>query len=460
MSTQGIMQGSTKGWLRHTAWRCMALLMALSLVLSACTAPAGTGAAAPAPAEAGAAASTEQAAAGGENHVCATVAEGQDPAEVRFVILGYSPNTPVLYQEAIDDFQAANPNIKVTLENVSWDLAYERLLGWIASGDTPDISVIGPKWLPELISLDGVQPFNPYVSEELLADFPASLLDPLTFDGQIYSLPEALSTRLMYYRTDLLAAAGITEAPKTWDEFTAAMKAVNNPPETFGFSVQGSGDETVWYYTYFMLGAGGYFTDADGNWALNQPANVEALQYFVDLVSTHQVTPPDPTSIAQETVQGLFTSGQAAAYWGPPWTLPSIDPSIIENVGLADYPTKSGEPAPLFIQDTFVLFKDAKQPAAAVAFLECWNHPAYQVKFNKTESLIPVTNSAGSDEYFQSNAALQRFVASIPAARSYPIKEGWESVNVALREGVQAALLGTPAQQALDEAQAKVDAAQ
>lgn len=429
------------------------LLLCAVVLLSACAAPVAP--AAPAASDSSAAAGDAAA-----ERVCTTVEGVDSPIDVRFVILGYSPSTPVLYQEAIDDFEAANPNISVTLENVSWDLAHERLLSWIASGDTPDISVVGPKWLPELMSIDGIQPFDPYVSEELLADFPASLLEPLTIDGQVYSLPEALSTRLMYYRADLFAEAGITEAPKTWDEFLAALQAVNNPPDQFGFSVQGSGDETVWYFTYFMLGAGGYFTDADGNWALNQPENVEALQYFVDLVNTHQVTPPDPTSIAQETVQGLFTSGKAAAYWGPPWTLPAIDPAIADNVALADYPTKSGEPAPLYIQDTFVLFKDAKQPAAAVAFLECWNHPYYQVKFNRTESLIPVTISAGEDEYFQSNESLQRFVQSIPYSRSYPIKEGWESVNVALREAIQAALLGTPAQQALDEAQAKVDAAQ
>ena len=378
-----------------------------------------------------------------------------EPVNVRFVILGYSPNTPVLYQEAIDDFQAANPNIKITLENVSWDLAHEKLIGWITSGDVPDISVIGPKWLPELMRLDGLQPFDPYVSQDFLANFPDSLLKPLTFDGKIYSIPEALSTRLMYYRKDLYEKAGFTEPPKTWDDFMKVSKAVNNPPDMYGFSIQGSGDETVWYYSYFMLGVGGYFTDDKGNWALNQPANVEALQYEVELAKT--VGPPDVTAIAQETVQGLFTSGKAASYWGPPWTLPAIDQSIRPNVGLADYPTKSGKPAPLFIQDSFALFKNAKHPTEAVKFLEFWNQDKYQVKFNQTESLIPVTNSAGKDPAFANDPALQRFVASIPYARSYPIKDGWETVNVAVREAVQAALLGTDPQKALDDAQAKVE---
>jgi multiple sugar transport system substrate-binding protein len=448
---------SNQGRKRKSILWCLAAMLIGSLVLTACAAPAGTGAVAPA------APSDDQAdagaAAGVENPVCTTVAEGQEPMEVRFVILGYSPNTPVLYQEAIDDFQAANPNIKITLENVSWDLAHEKLLAWIASGDTPDISVIGPKWLPELIQLDGLQPFDPYVDETFLGNFPASLTEPLTIDGQVYSIPEALSTRLMYYRTDLYEQAGFSEPPTTWDEFVEVLQAVNSPPETYGFSIQGSGDETVWYYTYFMLGAGGYFTDEDGNWRLNSPENVEALQFMVDLVNEYKVTPPDPTSIAQETVQGLFTGGNASTYWGPPWTLPAISPDVAPNVGLADYPTKSGEPAPLYIQDSFVLFKDAGQPAAAVEFLKCWFNDKYQVKFNQVESLIPVTNSAGQDAYFANNPALQRFVQSIPYSRSYPIKGGWESVNVALREAVQAALLGKAPQEALDEAQAKVDAA-
>lgn len=444
---------SIHGRVRNSIWQCLATILIGSLILTACTAPAGTGAVAPS------AATEDQGEASIENPVCATVAEGQEPMEVRFVILGYSPNTPVLYQEAIDDFQLANPNIKVTLENVSWDLAHEKLLSWIASGDTPDISVIGPKWLPELIELDGLQPFDPYVDEAMLSNFPPSLIDPLVINGQLYSIPEALSTRLMYYRTDLYEQAGFNEPPKTWDEFVKVLQAVNAPPDIYGFSVQGSGDETVWYYTYFMLGAGGYFTDEAGNWKLNSPENVEALQFLVDLVNKYKVTPPDPTSIAQETVQGLFTGGKAATYWGPPWTLPAINPEIAPNVGLADYPTKSGEPAPLFIQDTFALFKNAKQPAAAVEFLKCWFNDKYQVKFNQVESLIPVTNSAGQAPYFANNPALQRFVQSIPYSRSYPIKDGWESVNVALREGVQAALLGKPAQEALDEAQAKVEAA-
>lgn len=396
---------------------------------------------------------------GGTGGTAAPSGGGTGDVNVQFNILGYSPNTPKLYQKAIDDFEAENPGITVTLSNGSWDSAHEKILSWINTGDSPDITVLGPKWLPELIDLDGLQPFDSYLSAGFTDNFSPSLMEPLTVDGKIYSIPEALSTRMMYYRTDLFEAAGITSPPKTWAEFVTALKAAQTPPDVYGIAIQGAGDESVWNYTYFMLGAGGYFTNEAGDWAINQPANVEALQYEVDLVSKDQVSPPDPTAVDQDTVQALFTSGKAATYFGPPWTLPSIDESIKDKVAIAPYPTKDGNPAPLYIQDSFVLFKNAKHPAEATKFLEFWSQDEYQVEFNTVESLIPVTTSAGADPAFADNASLQAFVAAIPDARSYPLKIGWETVNVELRNAIQAALLGqkTP-QQALDDAQAAIDA--
>ena len=166
------------------------------------------------------------------------------------------------------------------------------------------------------------------------------------------------------------------------------------------------------------------------------------------------LTNANPTGVNQDTVQALFTSGKSATYWGPPWILPGIDKSLISNIGVANYPTKSGKPAPLYIQDSFALFKDAKHPAEAVKFLEFWNQDKYQVKFNVTESLIPITISSGKDPAFQNDPNIKAYIAAIPLAKSYPMKKGWETVNIEVRNAVQAALLGKlTSKAALDKAQ-------
>jgi multiple sugar transport system substrate-binding protein len=258
---------------------------------------------------------------------------------------------------------------------------------------------------------------------------------------------------MMIYRKDVYAAAGVTSVPKTWAQFTAALKKIKATSKSTGLSVQGSGDETIWYYAYFMLGGGGDFVDSKGNWKVNSAANIAALQYEVSLVKAG-LTNANPTGVNQDTVQALFTSGKSATYWGPPWILPGIDKSLTSNIGVANYPTKSGKPAPLYIQDSFALFKDAKHPAEAVKFLEFWNQDKYQVKFNVTESLIPITISSGKDPAFQNDPNIKAYIAAIPLAKSYPMKKGWETVNIEVRNAVQAALLGKlTSKAALDKAQ-------
>jgi multiple sugar transport system substrate-binding protein len=374
---------------------------------------------------------------------------------VEFLDLPYSQNTVPLYQAAADDF-AKETSTAVNISQATWDTAHAKFLSLIAARREPDIAVFGPKWLPEFIKLDVLQPLDSYFPKDFFANFPESLLQQVTFDGKIWALPEALSTRLMYYRADLFKEAGIAGPPKTWDEFLSAAQELNAPPDHYGFGVQGSGDETIWYYTYFLYGADGKYTDPAGNWAVNQPANVQALQFEADLANKYKVTQPQPTGSGLDTAQGLFVQGKTAMHWGPPWIISIMqqqNPDLLGSIDVADYPTLDGKPAPLFIQDVFVMFKNAKNPEGAAQFLQFWNQDKYQIKFNSVESLIPVTTTAGNDPAFRDDKLIQRFVQSIPYAISYPVKDGWDTVNTEVYKAIQSALLGSPANEALDQAQ-------
>lgn len=374
-------------------------------------------------------------------------------ATVEFLDLPYGPNTIPLYEEAADAFKAES-GTSVDVAQVSWDAAHAKFLSLISAGDVPDIAVFGPKWLPEFIELDVLQPLDEYLPESFFDNFEPSLLEQVTFDGHVWALPEALSTRLMYYRTDLFDEAGL-EPPKTWTEFVEAAKQLNEPGSQYGFCVQGEGDEVIWNYTYFLYGAGGKYTDESDQWAVNQPANVEALQMMTGLTNKEKVTQPNPTGTGLDTAQELLVKGECAMYFGPPWILAQMkaeNPDLLDDIAVTDYPTKSGEPAPLFIQDVFVMFKDAKNPQGAADFLEFWSGDKYQEKFNEVESLIPVTKSAGEAPYFQNNEAIQRFVSSIPYAISYPVKNGWDVVNTEVAKAIQATYLGEDPQAALDTA--------
>jgi multiple sugar transport system substrate-binding protein len=384
-----------------------------------------------------------------------TGAKTSATADVQFLDIPYSTHTVPMFQQAADDF-AAQSHVKINISQVDFESAHAKFLSLLQAHKQPDFAVFAPKWLPEFIRLGVLEPLDTHLPKSFFDQFPKTLIDQVTFDGHIYALPEALSTRLMFYRKDLFNQAGIAP-PTTLAQFLPAAQKLNQPPNQYGFLVQGTADEMVWNYTYFLYGFGGSYTDASGNWAVNQPTNVQALQYEADLANKYHVTQPNPVGSGLDTVQQLFVKGKAAMIWGPPWILSIIqeqNPGLLKNIGVTDYPTLSGNPAPMFMQDAFVMFKGAKNPTAAADFLKFWNQDKYQVKFNTTESLIPVTTSSAKAPEFTGNPNLQRFISSIPYSRGYPVKDGWIVVNTEVNKAIQSALLGTTtAQQALDTAQ-------
>jgi spermidine/putrescine-binding protein len=56
--------------------------------------------------------------------------------------------------------------------------------------------------------------------------YPAGVLDPNVLEGTTYAVPWYVDTRVLFYRTDLLRAAGHPEPPRTWDDWVVAMTRV------------------------------------------------------------------------------------------------------------------------------------------------------------------------------------------------------------------------------------------
>ena len=84
----------------------------------------------------------------------------------------------------------------------------------------------------------------------------------------------------MFYNKDILAKAGV-EVPTTWDELTAACKAIKAKcPGVVPWGLDISTDEGQAAFAYYTWNNGGGFVDADGKWALNSKANVDSLNYM------------------------------------------------------------------------------------------------------------------------------------------------------------------------------------
>ena len=101
----------------------------------------------------------------------------------------------------------------------------DKLVATAQADALPEIVSVDNSWFPEMIRLGALQPLDDFWPELDRADFfPGTISHAVGPDGKIYALWFWTDTYLIYYRTDLFAAAGIDPLPVdralTWDEFT------------------------------------------------------------------------------------------------------------------------------------------------------------------------------------------------------------------------------------------------
>jgi len=161
-----------------------------------------------------------------------------EPVTIKF--LGWEK--PAVYQPAIDDFQAKNPDVKVEymalVENDSVE-SMKRMDVMYASGEQFDVFTLSsaPAFaqraasgmlepLDDLLAKEGVKYEDEYKAEQQ------------KFDGKRYSLPGKFGPWLILMNKEMLDAAGLAVPTNwTWDEFREYAKKLtqgDGPGKTYG----------------------------------------------------------------------------------------------------------------------------------------------------------------------------------------------------------------------------------
>src|SRR5206468_6930214 len=133
--------------------------------------------------------------------------------------------------ELMPGFEKAHPDIHVEVQQIPWTAAHEKLLTAYVGEATPDIAMLGNTWVPEFVALNALAPLDTLTaqSKEIRRDdFFDGIWKTNVVNGKTYGIPWYVDTRLIFYRSDLLAKAGYKEFPKTWAEWVTAMKKIKS----------------------------------------------------------------------------------------------------------------------------------------------------------------------------------------------------------------------------------------
>lgn len=125
--------------------------------------------------------------------------------------------------------------IAVTIDQYPYSEAYNKevLLG-TSESDEYDIMILDCIWLPLFVKNKWVQPFDPLEAKAKQkvdwTGFLPGIVDAYDrHDNQYFAAPIDFFIEVMAYRADLFDKAGLTQAPKTWDEFKAHAEKLNQP---------------------------------------------------------------------------------------------------------------------------------------------------------------------------------------------------------------------------------------
>ncbi len=383
-------------------------------------------------------------------------ADAGEKTALRFLAMEYDTNTRPFMDKIEREFEAANPDVDISIEVIDWQAGFQKLSTLISAENAPDLANIATIWLPELVDLDVVQPLDQFAGEDFLDRFVPKALRGATYQDTLYGLPIAMSARALYCNTDLVA-----EPPGTWDELVqVGRRAADRANGIFGFGVQGRETETDVYFYYFLWANGGRILSEDGTRAaFNEPAGVEALQFMVDLIHTHQITEPDTPAYGRQDLQDLFKAGSLGMVITGPWFWGMLEKEVPDlNYELAPIPANR-EQVTMAVTDNLVIFKSCEAKDAAWRFVEFFYNPELRLEWAKTFGMLPELKEVAESEYITSSPQWSLLMSLLPDARFVPLHPRWKAISDEVIVGMQEAQLQTKTpQEALDDAAERVNA--
>jgi multiple sugar transport system substrate-binding protein len=317
------------------------------------------------------------------------------------------------YEQIVKDFNAAHPDIKVTMTVQPWDTIQQKLPSAWLTGQGPDIAAPSsdPNAIAQYVKTNSVLALTATGAgdDKINSDqFAPALVKEFTYNGKLYAVPANYATLSLYYNKKL-----ISKAPTTVAEFQQAAATATTGGK-YGLVLADNNTIQMWPVLQWL--SGGDIVGADNCSVLSSPASVASLQPWVDLVKNKKISPIGLTGAEADSI---FSAGKAAMEINGPWAAPGYKSAGID-LGIATIPAgANGQPVTLGSTAPLAISAKTKHATQAQEFLAYWTSKAAQLKFSTTTGFPPLRTDLADDATLKADPTVSVFAGQVPNAKLY-----------------------------------------
>lgn len=305
---------------------CMTLvLILLTVLLAGCGGNADTGTASPPETGESGTAETAPPEADGDETDAPSPAEPVGE-EITITVATWGDNSRKEMFDKVFAPLKEEKNINVEIQVYPAGEYSTKVLTQIASGSGPDVVWLTERYYPLFASEGVLADMNPLMAdpEYKFEDFSESLVNQYIVDGNLMAMPFTANPLAWFYNASLFEEAGLptplelyNNGEWTVDKMMECAQAITDSAQgNYGLSLLLTNDPANWpVLLNYIWGMGGqFFDDATESCLINEPAGIQALQTFSDMMFVDEIhTKPGDQVSFESGKLGMYQDNPSAA---------------------------------------------------------------------------------------------------------------------------------------------------
>ena len=261
-------------------------------------------------------------------------AHADDQVTLTFAETMTSPERTLVLEDTIKAYEDDHPGVTIELVSPPYESAETKVASMLSANQDVDIVEIRDNTVGAWINNDWLYKLDDLVSDwngkDELVD--AALLAGSSMGDATYFIPQYLYVKGMMVRTDILKDAGITEMPKTTDEFLEVCKKITDKSKgQYAFALRGTGSpckttDIMWATEVPEISPDNLYLTNDGKFYMDTEGARKAMKDYYELYT--ECSPEDSVNWGYNEQINGFVSGTTPFLVQDPDAVSSVKDSL------------------------------------------------------------------------------------------------------------------------------------